>query len=130
MAKLRLKIVDLKPATVKASTLLEVIVAMVIIMVVFLIATAIYTNVVSSSPSVKQQQGRAMAAGLIRQSMMEKDWADKTVELDSVVLQKVVEPYKEYADLLLITVVATERGKEIGRSSQVVRKEETHDEIE
>lgn len=106
-------------AKIKAATLLEVIVAMVIIMIVFVIATGIYTNVVQSAPSIKQQQGRAMASGMIQQSISENDWQDKTVMLDSIVLQKVVAPYASYPGLVQITVVATERGREIARIKQI-----------
>ncbi|TKC09084.1 PulJ/GspJ family protein [Pedobacter frigoris] len=113
---------QLKRSQVKAATLLEVIVAMVIIMIVFVIATAIYTNVIGSSPSLKQQQGRAVAAAVIKQSIAEQNWKDETVMLDSIVLQKSVVQYKTYDDLVMVTVVASEHGKEIGRSRQVVKK--------
>ncbi|WP_214228797.1 hypothetical protein [Pedobacter sp. B4-66] len=113
---------------VKASTLLEVIVAMVVIMVVFVIATGIYTNVIKSSPSIKQQQARALASGLIEQSKLEHDWAGKILLVDSITLQKEVVPYQDYSDLLLITVTAKERGREIGRVKQIVnRVEDEHE---
>lgn len=109
---------------VKASTLLEVIVAMVVIMVVFVIATGIYTNIIKSSPSIKQQQGRALASGLIEQSKLEHDWTEKSLLVDSIALQKEVVPYQDYSDLLLITVTAKERGREIGRVKQIVKRVE------
>lgn len=107
---------------VKASTLLEVIIAMVVIMIVFVIATGIYTNIIKSSPSIKQQQGRALALAIIQQSKLEHDWVEKSILVDSIILQKGVVPYLDYPDLLLITVTAKERGKEIGRVKQIVKR--------
>lgn len=107
---------------VNASTLLEVIVAMVIIMVVFVIATGIYTNVIKSSPSIKQQQARALAAGIIQQSKIDHDWTESQVQVDSITLQKEVLPYEGYVDLILIKVTAKEQGKEIGVVKQIVKR--------
>lgn len=112
----------LKSHKVKASTLLEVIVAMVVIMVVFVIATGIYTNVIKSAPSIKQQQGRALALGIIAQSKLERDWTEKSILVDSVTLHKEVVPYQEYSDLLLIRVTAKERGREISQVKQIVKR--------
>nr|WP_068893381.1 prepilin-type N-terminal cleavage/methylation domain-containing protein [Pedobacter panaciterrae] len=109
---------------VKASTLLEVIVAMVIIMIVFVIATGIYTNVIKSSPSIKQQQARALASGIIQQSTLDRDWTESSVQVDSITLQKEVLPYEGYADLILIRVTAKEQGKEIGIAKQIVKRVE------
>lgn len=107
---------------VKASTLLEVIVAMVIILIVFVMATGIFTKVIGSSPSVKQQQVRSLVSAVIQESFYTHHWKDESIEIDGIVLQKTVVPYLEYPDLLLISVIATEHGKEIGRSNQVIRK--------
>lgn len=115
---------QLKPNQVKASTLLEVIIAMVIILIVFVIATGIYTNVIRSSPSVKAQQARALAMSMIRESIAERDWTDESTEKDSVRLSKTVIPYEGYTDLLLITVTATEHGKTVGQSKQIIKKPE------
>lgn len=109
---------------VNASTLLEVIVAMVVIMIVFIIATGIYTNVIKSSPSVKQQQARALAIGVIQQSKLDHDWTESIAQVDSITLQKEVAPYGEYADLILIKVTAKEHGKEIGVVKQIVKRVE------
>jgi len=116
--------VKLASNKVKASTLLEVIVAMVIIMIVFVVATSIYTNVIKSSPSIKQQQARALAIGVIQQSKLDNDWTESSVQVDSMILQKEVLPYEEYADLILIRVTAKEQGKEIGTVKQIVKRVE------
>lgn len=107
---------------------MEVIIAMVIILIVFVIATGIYTNVIRSSPSVKQQQGRALTLSLIEESKQRGDWADQVLTVDSITLKKAVVPYQDYPDLWLIQVTATEQGKEIGMSRQIIKRtaDETH----
>lgn len=114
--------VKLKLNSVKASTLLEVIVAMVIILIVFAVAINIFTKVVSTSPSVKQQQIRCLSAAIIEQSLYEHNWTDESVEIDSIVFQKTVVPYRNDSQVLEIVVIASERGKELGRSRQIIRK--------
>lgn len=118
---------ELKRTQLKAATLLEVIVAMVIIMVVFVIATAIYTNVIRSSPTMKQQRARALATALIRKSLEDGNWEDETELTDSIALQKTVSEYPGHPDLRVITVRAAERGRAIGMVRQIVKKEKQND---
>jgi MFS superfamily sulfate permease-like transporter len=115
MAKLKLQ-------SVKASTLVEVIVAMVVIMVVFVLATGIYTGIVRSSPSFRQQQIRAKTENVIAQSITDGNWEDEVLQSDSLEMQKTVLPYENAEDLMLITVKALERGKEIGVSRRIVKR--------
>lgn len=106
----------------EASTLVEVIVAMVVIMVVFVLALGIYTGVVRSSPSFRQQEFRVKTENVLEQSIMERNWEDEVLQSDSVELQKTVEAYEQDTSLLLIKVKAVERGKEIGFSRRIVKK--------
>lgn len=115
MAKLRSK-------QVKASTLLEVIIAMVIILVVFSLAIGIYNNVLSATTPVKQQQAKAITEQVIRQSINEKNWNDEEHMQDSIGIKKMVLPYEKYTDLLLITVTASEQGKQIGQSTRIIKR--------
>lgn len=108
----------------KASTLLEVIVAMVVILIVFVLATGIYANVMRSSPSIKQQRVKALMAEMIAKSMAEENWKDEEVVADSISFQKTVLPYQNYADLFLLQVLAVENGKEIGKVQRIVKAEE------
>lgn len=115
MAKLRGKL--------RASTLLEVIVAMVVILIVFVLGTGIYANVIRSSPSVKQQRIKALMSGLIQQSIDQGNWQDEVITVDSIAFQKTVAAYQNYADLLLVTVVAVEQGNEVGKAKRIVKGE-------
>lgn len=108
---------------VRASTLLEVIVAMVVIMIVFVLSTAIYTNVMRASPSLRQQRIKSIAAGLIQQSIAERNWNDDVVTIDSMSFQKTLIPYQGYGDLKLLQVVAVAQGKEVWTARRVVKME-------
>jgi len=109
-------------ASVKASTLLEVIVAMVIILVVFGLAMGIYTHVLGATHSVQQEKVKAITTQVISQSIQEQNWGDEESLQDSIALVKTVLPYGQYPDLVLITVTASVHGKEIGKSRQIVKK--------
>lgn len=112
----------LKSSQVKASTLLEVIIAMVIILIVFSLAIGIYNNVLSATTPVKQLQVRAITEQMIRQSIDERNWNDEERVQDSISLKKTVLPYEKYPDLLLMTVTASEQGKQIGQSARIIKK--------
>jgi type II secretory pathway pseudopilin PulG len=108
---------------IKASTLLEVIVAMVVILIVFVLATGIYANVMRSSPSAKQQKVKALMSGIIEKSITESNWNDEEIMIDSIYLIKKVLPYRDYADLKLLQVNAIEQGKEVGNVKRIVKME-------
>jgi len=105
----------------KASTLLEVIIAMVIIMIVFVLATGIYTNVVRSSPSVRSQQVRLMSENMILKSIEEQNWDNEWVEMDSLIFEKTVNAYENGPDLFVIEVKASEQGRIVNTSRKVVK---------
>lgn len=114
---------ELKAYKLKASTLLEVIVAMVVILIVFVLATGIYANVVRSAPSIRQQQLKANAASLIQDAAITQDWKDEVIERDSLMFQKTVVPYQGYQDLMLISVTVMEHGKQVAKVQKVVKPE-------
>ena len=112
----------LKIAVVKASTLLEVIVAMVIILVVFSLAVGIYNNVLGSTSSAKREQVNAMTEHLIRKSINESNWNELDTLQDSITLKKTVLPDEKDVNLLQITVTAFQQGKQVGQSRRMVKK--------
>ncbi|TDQ11568.1 type II secretion system protein [Pedobacter metabolipauper] len=113
---------SLKTSQVRASTLIEVIVAMVIIMVVFVIGIGIYTDVIRYAPSIQQQQGKALASAIILESIDQNNWSDATTNAEQIVLQKRVVPYENFPGLLLITVTASAEGKEIVKEKRIVKR--------
>ncbi|WP_158800288.1 hypothetical protein [Pedobacter sp. L105] len=113
---------QLKISTVKASTLLEVIIAMVIILVVFSLAIGIYNNVLGSSTAAKTIRVNAMTDHLIRQSINENNWNDLDTLQDSINLKKTVVPYEKDTSLLQITITAFQQDKQIGQSRRIIKK--------
>jgi len=113
---------QLKKGMLKASTLLEVIIAMVIIMVIFTLAIGVYNNVLNASPSIKKQQAKAMIGVMMATSIHDKKLDDEQFTKDDIVLEKIVVPYEGYSDLVLITVTASQQGKVLGTARQVVKK--------
>jgi Tfp pilus assembly protein PilV len=113
---------QLKKGMVKASTLLEVIIAMVIILVIFTLAIGVYNNVLGASPSIKKQQAKAMSDECIARSINEENWNDEQITRDDIILEKKVLPYQSYNDLVVITVTAFQQDKELSRSRQIVKK--------
>lgn len=111
----------LKVVKLRASTLLEVVVAMVVILIVFVFAMGIYANIVSSSPSVKAQKYRSVISGLIQESIRKKNWEEETVLIDSVWFKKTVGLFPDYPDVLMISVTGTAHGKVVGKGSQLVK---------
>jgi len=107
---------------VKASTLLEVIVAMVIILIVFSLAIGIYNNVLGAAGSVKEAQVNALTGRLISQTILDSNWNDQDTRQGSITLKKTVVPYEKYTDLVLITVTALEHGRQVGQSRHIVKR--------
>jgi len=113
---------EIKKGKLKASTLLEVIIAMVIILVIFSLAVGVYNNVLSASPSIKKQQAQAITEGMITRSINEENWNDEQTNQEGITLEKKVVPYASYPDLVVITITATTEGKVLNQSRQVVKK--------
>lgn len=105
----------------KASTLLEVIVAMVIIMIVFVLSTGIFSNIIRSSPSLKAQRINAISTGIIENSVTNKNWQDEVIHVDSMAFQKTVKRYLDQQDLILLSLSITESGKEIEKREVVIK---------
>lgn len=114
--------VKLATATVKGSTLLEVIVAMVIVLIIFSLAIGIYNNVLNSSSSAQSKKSQSSTETILLQSIIDKNYADETTTVDSIVYEKKVLPYKTYQDLIMITVTALVHDKQISKSRRIINK--------
>ncbi|PTT01385.1 hypothetical protein DBR11_07495 [Pedobacter sp. HMWF019] len=115
---------QLKGKHLRASTLLEVIVAMVVILAVFTLAIGIYTNVTRSSPSFRQQYLRKISEDVIKESINSKNWKDEELVVDSVILKKQIKALDGYTDLVVIEVSASEYGKEACKIKRIVKKDQ------
>jgi Tfp pilus assembly protein PilE len=114
----------MKSLKLKASTILEVIIAMVIILVVFVLATQIYVNVISSSPSLSRQAGIGLAESMVKKAIAENDFTSGDLQQDSMQIRKVVTPYKNFDDLYQINIVTRTNGKVMGDYNYIYKKDD------
>lgn len=112
---------ELSSRKLKASTLLEVIVAMVIIMIVFVLATGIFSNVIRSSPSLKAQRIHSISDEIIQNCMISRNWQDEVIQVDSMVFQKKAKPYMGQSDLILLDLRVIEAGITIQKREVVIK---------
>lgn len=119
----------LKPQRLRASALLEVIVAMIIILIVFVLAAQIYARVLGSSPSVQQAYFRAIAEKQIEKCVWENDLEDKDISIDSLNIARKILPYNGFSDLFICKVSLSMGGKELGAYQRLFkkRKEDRHE---
>lgn len=108
---------------IKASSLLEVIIAMVIIMGVFVAAIGIYSKITKYSPSLKQQYIRRTAENFILESVKNQDLSKVEQQKDSLVFKKSFKSMEGYPDLEIVEITVIERGKEIGNVKRIIKKE-------
>ena len=108
----------------RASTLVEVLIAMVIIMAVFVTGIAIYTNVTQSGFSTSRLKAQQEMQKIINESISLKDWEAQELDADSILYKKTVSSYAGYPDLLLIEVKAVQNGRELGELRQIVKGKE------
>ena len=98
----------------KASTLVEVIVAMVIISTVFLLSLGVFLNI-----SKHSNNGLKLKAALVSEEIMVstrqgKLFLDENIPLDNLDIIKQVSSYKSYKDLVLVSIeVKDKRGKSL-----------------
>ncbi|MXV15763.1 type II secretion system protein [Hufsiella ginkgonis] len=105
---------------IAAATLVEVLVAMVIIMVVFSLAIGIFTRVTGSGPSAGSQQANRQMRRLIALCREIPQPGDLDTVADSIRYNRVVAPYRNSRDVLLVTVTATQRGRVLGVSKALI----------
>lgn len=114
------KVIDLQ---VRASTLIEVVIAMVIILIVFVLGTSIFSGVLRSSPNLKEAYVSSIADSIINNTVENKEEENVTVG-DSLVFKKEITRVAGYSSLFKISVQVTEGKKEIGHFSRIEKLKE------
>ena len=107
---------------IRASSLLEVLIAMVIIMIVFSLAIGIYAKVTASGFSLSDKQIEQEMQRIVAESKKTGDWRDDTFTSGDITYRKAVGRYKDYSDLYLLEVEALKAGKSVGRVREIVKK--------
>lgn len=93
-------------AKVKASTILEVIIAMVVILVVFGIAMMIYANVTQSSLSVKKIKAEAILKEYLQNAEKADENTTQTFTADDLRIEQQVKSYDNEKKLIEIDLAA------------------------
>jgi len=91
---------------IKASTILEVLIAMVIIMVIFGIAMMIYANVTQSSLSVKKIKAEAVLREYLQSAEKSNGNTTQSFTLDDLHIEQTIKSYNAEKKLVEIDLVA------------------------
>lgn len=91
---------------VKASTILEVVIAMVLIVVVFSIAMMIFANVTSSSLSVKKMRAQAILHEALLNAEKKSDTTSLSLNVEDFRVEEEIKPYYQTSGLYDIHLTA------------------------
>jgi len=108
-----------KIGTLKASTLLEVVVSMVLIVVVFTIALTIYTNVLKLSLSARKLRARAVLSELALRADSGSTANSQSIKEWGLRVEQQVSGYQGKAGLQQVSLTAYEEG---GQALDSVKK--------
>jgi Tfp pilus assembly protein PilE len=99
--------------SLKASTLMESLIAMVILVVCLGIGTMIYTNVIGSDRERKQLHALLLANKEAIAVKSERNYLDSESQVDDWTIKKTVEKYNETENLFLLSITVLDRDKKI-----------------
>lgn len=90
----------------KASTLMESLVAMVLIMLTMCIGGMIYANVLSSSDNARKLNAQLLLDQVVQEMKEKEDFIDGSVEVGEIRVEKRVQLYKETDGLWQVSLKA------------------------
>jgi hypothetical protein len=94
------------PQRLKASSLLEIMVALVVIFTVFAIATGLYTNVMRSSFGVQQTMAKSEVERLAQLAKAKQLFLDEHLTYPSFSVEKTVKPWGNGNEALVLHFIA------------------------
>ncbi|MFA6083771.1 hypothetical protein [Mucilaginibacter sp.] len=97
---------------VKASGILEVVIAMVIMVSVFGIALMIFSKVMRASLSVKKIRAQALAEQVLLRAETQSTFTDTAFLSDDLRVERSALPYSESDELVQIRVIALDPNKD------------------
>lgn len=110
----------------KASSIIEVIIALLITAFVFSIGIAIHLNVVSNNDYFRKHVTAAMIDYRINMIKKNQQFISQKNSTDRFTIEEIVTPYKGASDLLLVEIIITDKTDEIINRQQVIVKKK-HD---
>ncbi|MBW4890132.1 hypothetical protein KXQ82_10415 [Mucilaginibacter sp. HMF5004] len=99
-------------AKLKASSILEVVIAMVVIVTVFTIAMMIFTNVQRSSLSVKKIKAQRVLQDALLVAEKMSDISKQSFVIDDVRVDEEISEYNNVTNLHLVTLIAYDQNQE------------------
>lgn len=103
----------------KASTLIEVLIAMVLVMACFGIGTMIYSNVMRSGNERLKLKAHLAINELAVRSKKEKQFIDEVIKDETLTISKKISPYKQTTDVIVMEITA---GDEEGRTIETYKE--------
>ena len=97
----------------KASTLMESLIAMVIMVVCLGVATMIYTNVLSSDKQRNQLKAMFLANEEAGKTKAEKNFLDSEIQAGDWIIKKTVAKYEQTENLYKLSLTVLDRNKKI-----------------
>ncbi len=94
---------------IKASTLIEALVAMVIVMTCFGIASMIYVNVLNADNNRIQLNAHLLVHELAQKAKETNSFLDEKIETNGLIIQKSVEPYHDIPNLNVLKYIAVDK---------------------
>lgn len=104
---------DLLKPILKATTLIEALVAMVVVMLSFGIAVTIFANVTESSPLNEKIRVEVLLQELLAKTKIEKNFLDGEMQSNGIKVQKKVAPYAAARGLSILCLTAFDRNNKI-----------------
>jgi len=104
----------------KASTLVEALIAMVIIMGAFALGTSVFMTVFSSGQSQQHINGEIVLSNIVNESYVNNRFLDELIEVDDLQIEKTIEKTDEGNALIMTCTAYDVTGKLIAERRDVV----------
>lgn len=110
--------------SLKASTLVETIVAMLIIVIAFGTAMLLYMQVTNSEQLLARSRAEVLLQQLAEESKVQQDFTSTNFEHQGLQIKKLCQPYSAYSGTLLMSLEAiTPQGKLLATHREIVLAE-------
>jgi len=97
----------------RASTLLETLIAIVLILICFAIATMVLVNIMQSDNGRLKFHAQTELQAVYLKTIEDKEYIDATIDYEAFHIQKTIEPYRGAPNLYLLKLTATAESKQV-----------------
>lgn len=109
----------------KASALLESLLAMLIIVTIFCLSFFVFANIIRSNNFSQRIQLKNLLNSYVFVAKQERIYLDEQIEIqNNITIVKKFIPYQNYADLILMEIIAiNDKGKNIIGIKEIIKDE-------